>query len=295
MAVVTTGFFDGVHIGHRKVIKSLCETARSRGEKSIVVTFWPHPRNILRQDADKLRLLTSLQEKKDMLKELGVDEIVIVDFTREFSRLTAKEFVQNYLIGKFSAKLLVVGYDHRLGRSVEGEKNDILEIADSVGIEAFRVGALTEGEHTISSTVIRNLIETGNIEKANSLLGYNYPLLGVVVSGKKIGRTIGFPTANMQLYEPLKLVPEKGVYAVKVDVEGKRYNGICNIGCRPTVDNSERITIETHILDFDEIIYGLDIRVEFVCRIRDEIKFNTLDDLKAQLEIDKKKAKEILK
>ncbi|NLD21139.1 MAG: bifunctional riboflavin kinase/FAD synthetase [Bacteroidales bacterium] len=294
MVIAATGFFDGIHLGHAKVIEQLCATAKAECGKSMIITFWPHPRSILRQDAGKLRLLNSLEEKVAKFKALGVDEVQVVDFTKDFSKLSAKEFIEQFLIKKFNVGTLIVGYDHRLGCMNDGS-DDIIRIAAECGIKAIRVGAISDSYNTISSTYIRNLIETGGIERANELLGYNYSLKGVVVPGCGNGRKLGFRTANMKLYDPLKLIPYNGVYAVKVYVEDKSYNGVCNIGYRPTWDDSRGLTIEAHIIDFNEDIYGLDINLEFVGFLRDEKKFSSLDELCTQLKIDVKEAMKILK
>ena len=281
MVVATTGFFDGVHLGHRKVIDTLCRTARERGAESAVVTFWPHPRNVLRQDARELRLLNSLEEKKALLKACGVDKVYVMDFTRALSRLSCEEFISKYIIGEIGASAMIVGYDHKLGNPAYS--TDIAKVAGSLGIETIRAASVSDKYDTVSSTHIRNYIATGGIERANNLLGYDYSLSGVVVSGNGIGHRLGFPTANMQLYEPLKVIPEQGVYAVRVYVEGGSYYGVCNIGIRPTVCDDRSVVIETNILDFDEEIYGLDIKVEFCTKLRSEQKFASVDMLKTQL------------
>ena len=294
MVVAATGFFDGVHLGHAKVIELLCSTAKAEGATSAVITFWPHPRSILRQDAGKLRLLKSLEEKEERLKALGVDEVHVVDFTREFSKMTAEEFIRDFLIKKFGVSTLIVGYDHRLGCKKTGS-DDIVRIAESCGIKAVRVSAISDSYNTISSTYIRNLIETGGIERANALLGYEYTLKGVVVPGCGNGRKLGFRTANMSLYDPLKLIPYNGVYAVRATVEGKTYKGVCNIGYRPTIEDGRGLTVETHLLDFDDDIYGLDLTVRFVEFIRDEQRFGSMELLREQLLKDAAEASEILK
>ncbi len=319
VAVVTTGFFDGVHLGHRHVLETVVSSARERGEEAIVVTFWPHPRTVLQQDARDFRLLSSVEEKKERLLECGIDRVEVLPFTREFAALKADEYLR-LLQERFGATLVVMGYDNRIG-------SDRLTAADLSGMDTqvpvlvsgpvflgrqdtqthvlvSGCGASTwrEAEKNyfsgrypknhfssagdnpmhVSSTQIRKALETGDIGLANEMLGYSYGLYGVVVSGNRLGRTIGFPTANMQLYEPLKLVPGNGVYAVAVEVMGRQYRGMCNIGLRPTVDGKVR-TIETHILDFDEDIYGLPLRLRFLRRIRDERKFPSLEALKQQL------------
>ncbi|MFA6879664.1 MAG: bifunctional riboflavin kinase/FAD synthetase [Bacteroidales bacterium] len=305
MIAAATGFFDGVHLGHRKVLTRLCEIAKARGEKSVVVTFWPHPRSVLQQQAYNLRLLTTLEEKRDLFKEIGINRTIILKFTKEFSLLTTEEFLSVYLKKKYDVDTLVIGYDHKIGHDVNETQAEMIEIARKVGIEVVRVNEYVDGESSdnkgvsssgeiISSTKIRHILEGGNIAKANSFLGYRYGLKGVIVSGKHIGRTIGFPTANLKLYNPLKLVPENGVYSVYVEVNGKTYMGVCNIGVRPTVGDNNEKTIETHILDFDEDIYGLDLKIEFVDRMRQESKFDSLEKLKEQLCLDKQQARSFL-
>ena len=289
--VVATGFFDGVHTGHRHVITQLIEAAAARGDESMVVTFWPHPRNVLQKEARSLRLLTTLAEKKQMLLDMGVDKVEVLDFTKEFSRMTTEEYLL-MLKEKYGAKTVLIGYDNRMGCDAK-DADQVMETALHVGLEAIRTEMIPSQQgYAVSSTKIRQKIEEGDVQAASAMLGYDYSLLGVVVAGNRIGRTIGFPTANMQLYEPLKLVPGNGVYFVRVHTLGQEWYGMCNVGCRPTVGQGNARTIETHIFDFDEDIYGLDIKVTFFGKIRDEIKFASLEDLKNQLEIDKRTCKQ---
>lgn len=293
MVVAATGFFDGVHKGHRKVLSLLCEAARKEGKKSAVISFWPHPRSVLQQQAYDLRLLNSLEEKKDLIRELGVNKFITIPFNKEFSKLSTEEFLR-LLKEKYEVSTLIIGYDHRFGHDHISQK-EMIRIGEDIGIKMVRVDEFIVGRNIISSTKIRKLLQAGDIVTANEFLGYRYGLKGVVVSGQKVGRTMGFPTANMGIYEPLKILPADGVYSVFVQVLGKVYIGICNIGIRPTVaDNNER-TIETHILDFNEDIYGLDIKIEFVDKIREERKFSSLDMLKEQLSKDKEFAYHLLK
>ena len=299
--IATTGFFDGVHLGHRLVIERLVSFARERGDESLVVTFWPHPRAVLQDGARELRLLNSLEEKKDLLRGLGVDRVEVLDFTRSFAALTAERYLREILRDRFGVTTLLMGYDNRLG-SDRLTADKLCPIADADGIELielepFGMGSqgVTEGGHRfpdvhpdltpVSSTKIRKALESGDIASAANMLGYGYSLQGVVVAGNRLGRTIGFPTANMRLYEPLKLVPGRGVYVVEVEVLGKKYRGMTNIGQRPTVGGTFT-TIETHILDFDEDIYGLPLRITFLRRLRDEVHFPSLEALKRQLEMD---------
>ena len=284
--VVATGFFDGVHTGHRHVITQLVEAAAARGDESMVVTFWPHPRNVLQKEARSLRLLTTLAEKKQMLLEMGVDRVEVLDFTKDFSRMTTQEYLL-MLKEKFGAKTVLIGYDNRMGCDAK-DADQVAQAAVQVGLEAVRTQMIpSEHGYAVSSTKIRQKLEEGDVQAASAMLGYDYSLLGVVVAGNRIGRTLGFPTANMQLYEPLKLVPGNGVYFVRVRTLGQDWYGMCNIGCRPTVGQGNTRTIETHIFDFDEDIYGLDIKVTFIKKVRDEVRFASLDELKTQLETDK--------
>ena len=282
MAVIATGFFDGVHLGHRRVIDTLVSHARSRGEASVVVTFWPHPRTVLQDGARELRLLTSLQEKKEILHSLGVDRIEVLDFSREFSHLTAEEYLRAVVKEKLEGTAVVVGYDNRLGSDHCGP-SEISALAKGLGLDCRIVERFGGDELKISSTSIRAALAEGRVEDAAKMLGREYMLHGVVVAGNRLGRTIGFPTANMQLYEPLKLLPGNGVYAVGVETLGGHFRGMCNIGLRPTVSSTSVRTIETNIFDFDEQIYGLDIRLSFTRKIRDERRFDSLEELKEQL------------
>ena len=283
--IVTTGFFDGVHAGHTLVLGALVNAARERGEESLVVTFWPHPRNVLQDGARGLRLLSSLGEKRERMLSLGVDRVEVLPFTKEFSALSARDYIREVLVGRFGATAMVVGYDNRLG-SDRLDSGMVAGLARKEGMDVI-LPPVAGGDSPVSSTRIRNALQDGDIALANAMLGYGYQLHGVVVEGNRLGRTLGFPTANMQLYEPLKLVPANGVYAVDVQTLGKSFRGMCNIGVRPTVASGNARTIETHILDFDEDIYGLDISLSFVRRIRDERRFPSLEALSAQLATDR--------
>ncbi len=296
MVVAATGFFDGVHRGHRAVLDTVIGIAAKQGKIPAVVTFWPHPRAVLQQDAAKFRLLTTLEEKKRLLGNLGIGQVHVLPFDKEFAAQTTHQFFQKYLVGMFGVTTLVAGYDHRVGNDLDQTQQQMFEIAKSLGIEPVRVGEFenTKDHVVISSTKIREALCGGDIPFATSMLGYRYGLEGAVVEGRKIGRTMGFPTANIKLYEPLKLLPANGVYAVWVEVQNKIYKGITNIGTRPTVSLGNEKSIETHILGFDEDIYGLPLKLEFVKRLRAEEKFGSLDELKTQLEIDSGSANAIL-
>ena len=284
--VVATGFFDGVHTGHRLVIQQLVEAAAVRGDESMVVTFWPHPRNVLQKEARSLRLLTTLAEKKAMLHALGVDKVEVLQFTKDFSTLTTEDYLR-MLMNEYGASAVLVGYDNRMGCDAS-DADDVARTAESLGLEVIRTDMVSsERGYAVSSTKIRERLEAGDVSDAAAMLGYAYGLHGVVIAGNRLGRTIGFPTANMQLYEPLKLVPGNGVYFVKVRTLDRALYGMCNIGCRPTVGPGNARTIETNIFGFDEDIYGLDIEVTFVSKIRDEVKFGSFEELRQQLEKDR--------
>ena len=285
--VVATGFFDGVHYGHRQVIKQLVEAAAVRGVESTVLTFWPHPRNVLQKEARDLRLLTTLQQKKDMLLSLGVDHVEVLPFTKDFSTVTVEQYLLETVIGKFGGTAILLGYDNRIGCDAK-DADYVARVAESVGLEVIRADMyVSDSGVAVSSTKIRGRLAEGDVTGAAEMLGYNYSLHGVVVAGNRLGRTIGFPTANMQLYEPLKLVPANGVYFVHVRTLGRELYGMCNIGHRPTVGEGNARTIETNIFAFDEDIYGLDMEISFIQKIRDEIRFESLDELRKRLDIDR--------
>lgn len=284
MAVVATGFFDGVHLGHREVIKTLVSSARKKGEEALVVTFDAHPRTVLQQDAGRLRLLTTPQERERLLLSLGVDRVETIPFSKQFASMDAESYIRNVLMDKFKATSIILGYDNRLGSDMLGVK-EIGNLCAELGLKMEEVApyVMPDGT-TVSSTRIRNSLAGGMVDYANDMLGYKYMLTGVVVSGKQIGRTIGFPTANTLPSAPLKLVPERGVYLTEVDVLGDHFYGMTNIGD----------VVETNIFDFDESIYGLELTLRFISRIRDMRTMSGLDDLKSQLSADKLSALQML-
>ncbi len=284
MAVVATGFFDGVHLGHREVIKTLVSSARKKGEEALVVTFDAHPRTVLQQDAGRLRLLTTPQERERLLLSLGVDRVETIPFSKQFASMDAESYIRNVLMDKFKATSIILGYDNRLGSDMLGV-GEIGNLCAGLGLKMEEVApyVMPDGT-TVSSTRIRNSLAGGMVDYANDMLGYKYMLTGVVVSGKQIGRTIGFPTANTLPSAPLKLVPERGVYLTEVDVLGGHFYGMTNIGD----------VVETNIFDFDESIYGLELTLRFISRIRDMRTMNGLDDLKSQLSADKLSALQML-
>ena len=285
--VIATGFFDGVHTGHRLVIDKLVGTAQQQGDESMVITFWPHPRTVLQSGARTLRLLSTMDEKTRMLRSLGVDHIEVLKFTREFSAMTSSEYLTDIVIGKFGGRAIVLGYDNRFG-SDSLDSAGARSVAEGLGLQVIDAPvASSSSGMAVSSTKIRASLEAGDVVGAEAMLGYRYSLHGVVVAGNRIGRTMGFPTANMQLYEPLKQIPANGAYEVEVETLGGHFYGMCNIGTHPTVGAGNMRTIETNIFGFDQDIYGLDIRVTFVRKIRDEVRFESIDALRSQLERDR--------
>lgn len=283
MAIIATGFFDGVHLGHRKVIETLVSSAASRAEEAIVITFAKHPRAVLQHDARQLRLLSSPDEKDALLKSLGVDRVEMLEFSKTFAQMSAREYLQKIIIERFGGTMLVLGYDNRLGcdRLVPEQ---IIPIAQELGLEVQVVQPYVLGQVTVSSTKIREALCAGDVQLASQMLSREYSIKGVVVGGKQLGRKLGFPTANMQLYDPLKIYPKRGAYLSQVLFEGRSFYGMTNVGD----------IIETHIFDFSEDIYGLDIEVKFLDRLRDEIRFDSIDALKGQLSLDKKNCQSLI-
>jgi len=284
--VATIGTFDGVHMGHREVLMHLIIRAKSRKSKSLLITFDPHPRIVLNKGAIDLRLINNPKEKIELLKEIGIDYLLVLPFTFEFSKTSARDFIQNYLIKRLNVQAMVIGYDHQFGR-MNGEITNIDELLKSFNIDVERVAEMDVKNLAVSSTKVRQAISKGDFKLANVLLGYNYTFCGTVIHGNKIGRTIGFPTANIMLDYKLKLVPADGVYIVKVEFEENEYPGMLNIGYKPTINVGEK-SIEIHILNFDRMIYGSRLSIRVLKKIRNEIKYPDINELKIQLEKDKK-------
>lgn len=291
-SVATIGFFDGVHRGHRFLINQVKEAAVKDGLCSALVTFPMHPRQVI-QTTYRPLLLTSPQEKIELLETTGADYCILLPFTHELSLLSAKEFMQ-LLHDKFNIKTLVIGYDHRFGHNRSESFEDYCRYGKELDIYIERARAYTDGEAKISSSVIRQLLKEGNVNLAATFLGYNYFLDGTVVDGYKVGRKIGFPTANLQVDCPDKLIPSEGVYAVYVYVEGKKWAGMLNIGHRPTLNNGMNLSIEVNILEFSDNIYHKEMRIEFVEYLRAEEKYDTIDALIAQMHKDREKTARIL-
>ncbi len=287
-SIVTIGTFDGVHLGHKKIIESLIDKAHSNNLKSVVLTFFPHPRMVLQKDTD-IKLINTLDEKSQILERLGLDYLIIEKFTEQFSRISAVEFVRDILVNKLNAKRVIIGYNHRFGRNRAANINDLNEFGETFGFKVHQISAQDIDEVAISSTKIRLALGEGDLEKANAYLGYKFMLTGVVAKGKELGRTINFPTANLHIEESYKLIPKGGVYTISCNRHGKVLYGMMNIGTNPTVDGKKQ-TIEINFFDFDEDIYGEKIQVEMLARLRDEQKFESMEVLKHQLLKDKASA-----
>lgn len=291
--VATIGFFDGVHQGHRFLINQIKAVARAKGLRSALITFSAHPRKVMQKDYQP-QLLSTPKEKAELLATTGVDYCIVLDFTPEIARLTACEFMENILKQKLNVASLVIGYDHRFGHNRAEGFDDYYQYGTKIGMEVLRAKACIINDVNVSSSVIRLFLQEGEIDMATKCLGYNYYLDGTVVDGYKVGRTIGFPTANLKVEDQDKLVPADGVYAVKVTVAGQEYMGMLDIGHRPTFNNGTNKSIEVNILDFNSDIYEQFIRITFIRRIRSDIKFKKVEDLIAQLHRDEAEVRRIL-
>ena len=293
-AIVTTGTFDGVHQGHRKILNRLIEVAKKNKGESVLLTFFPHPRMVLQPDSD-LKLINTIDEKIELLRQVGIDHLIIHPFTREFSRTTSLEFVRDILVNKIGTTKLVIGYDHHFGRNREGSFEHLKEFGPIYGFEVEEISVQDVDNVNVSSTKVRKALEDGEVDLASNYLGYPFFIHGVVVHGQKNGRELGYPTANLEIQNPYKLIPANGIYAVKVEVGGKLFRGMLNIGTRPTMELGGDISVEVHIFDFKESIYGQELTVSFIKRIRSEKKFETRDALIAEMEKDQVKAEHILR
>jgi len=293
-AVVTSGTFDGVHLGHRHILKRLQQIAKQSKGESVVITFWPHPRLVLfPESGDNLKLLNTFEEKAKLLEEVGIDHLVRIPFTKEFSRLTSVEFINQVLIDKLNTKKLVIGYDHKFGRNREGSFEHLKANAQDYGFEVEEIPRQDIENVGVSSTLIRKTLSEGKVEESNKYLSHPYTISGQVIKGKQLGRTLGFPTANISINNPYKLIPSNGVYAVRAELNSISIEGMLNIGVRPTVDGKLR-SIEVHLFDFDKEIYGKTLTLNLIKRVREEIKFKNTDELKNQLMKDEKLVIEIL-
>lgn len=287
-AVITIGTFDGVHCGHQQIIRHLKQVAQQYGGETVLITFEPHPRLLLGKDA--FELLSPDTEKYQLLRHFGLDNVAVTAFTPQFSQQTPKAYIADFLVKNFAPRCVVIGYDHRFGQNRAGDFVLLEQLAAQYGFDVAEIPKQLVDDMAVSSTKIRQALSIGDVRLAQHLLGYDYPLWGTVVRGRQLGRTIGYPTANMAVANPLKLVPANGVYAVQVWHNEQKYGGMLNIGTRPTVDGTNR-TIEVHIFDFDEDIYDQTLQVNFVQRLRNEQKFDGLDALIAQLKKDEQEAR----
>jgi len=288
-SVVTIGTFDGVHLGHQKIIKRLVAIAHAEQLQALVLTFFPHPRMVVQKDTS-IKLINTIDEKADLIQDLGVDHLVIKAFTKDFSRLTSLEYVRDVLVNKLHVKHIIVGYDHHFGRNRTANIKDLKEFGAFYGFKVTEITAQEVGDVAVSSTKIRSALAEGSIKVANQFLGYNFMLNGTVVKGKGLGNTIQFPTANLQIEESYKLIPKKGVYLVQSIIDAQLVYGMLNIGTNPTVSDANEISVEVFFFDFNQTLYGTALNIQFLDRIRDEIKFSGLLALKVQLEQDQQAA-----
>ena len=291
--VITIGTFDGLHKGHQYILKRLNEIAEKQKAESVLLTFSPHPRYVLQKDDQEMKLINTLNEKQDLVEKAGLDNLVVHEFTKEFSRIKSINFVRDILVEKLNVHTLVIGYNHHFGRNRKGSIPELKVLAELYDFSIEMISPQLFQDVTVSSTKIRQLLEKGEIEKANHYLGYDFFINGKVVKGNGIGKTIGFPTANILIKNKWKLLPSDGVYAVKVNINDRFLKGMMNIGQKPTVDGKGK-SLEVHIFDFSNDIYGKAIKVKVKKRIRDEKKFKDLQGLKKQLFIDKNRVIQIL-
>ena len=290
-SVVTIGTFDGVHIGHQKIISRLVDIAKTNNLQALVLTFFPHPRMVVQKDSD-IKLINTIDEKAAQLQELGVDHLVVKEFTKSFSRLTALEYVRDVLVNKLKVKHIIVGYDHHFGRNRTATIDDLIEFGKFYDFEVTQIDAQEIGDVAVSSTKIRTALHEGKMKIANQFLGYDFMLTGIVVKGKGLGSNLNFPTANIYIEESYKLIPKEGVYLVQSNLNGHQTYGMMNIGKNPTVSQDNKTHIEVHFFDFDGDLYGKTLKIELLDHLRSEIKFPNIDALKEQLENDKSNAKQ---
>ncbi|WP_300439621.1 bifunctional riboflavin kinase/FAD synthetase [Christiangramia sp.] len=291
--VVTIGTFDGVHAGHRKIIERLVNAANANNLDSVVLTFFPHPRMVLQKESG-IQLINTIEERKKLLEETGIDHLVIHPFTHQFSRLTALEFVRDILVNKLKAKRVIIGYDHRFGRNRTADINDLKQFGEDFGFEVEEISQQDVEQVAVSSTKIRNALLDGRVERANMYLQHPFTLKGTIVKGRGIGKDLGFPTANLEVTEEYKLIPKNGVYVVQTKIDGEKVYGMMNIGTNPTVGGKEK-TIESYFFDLDKDLYGKEIDLELLVRIRDEKKFVSVEDLKIAMKQDQAFSKQYLK
>lgn len=293
-SAVTVGTFDGVHPGHKKIIEKLISIKDLKGLRSVLVTFEPHPQIVLRNRAKDIRILTTLDEKLSILKKFNIDIVYAINFTKEFANTTAEEFYKNYLIDKIGLLDLILGYDHMFGKNREGNFETLKSLSERYDFTIDRIDEYKIGGEHISSTVIRHFLEEGNVKKVGKLLEREYSIEGKVIEGKRLGAKLGYPTANIEISNSFKLIPKIGIYAVRAEVDDKEYFGMMSIGRNPTVTEDNSIKLEVNIFDFNKDLYGKSIKISFIDYIRDEEKFDTLEELKERMSLDKKHSLEII-
>lgn len=291
--VTTIGTFDGIHIGHQKILKRVVKLAKKQDYEPVVLTLFPHPRMVLQKD-DSIKLLNTIDERVALLKSFGIKDVIVKTFTKEFANLSAKDYVKQILVEELNTKQIVIGYDHHFGKNRSANINDLKVFAEQYDFKIEEISAQDIEDVTVSSTKIRNALDNGEVALANSFLGYNYYITGVVVKGKGLGRTINFPTANIDIKEDYKLIPKDGVYVIKSNIENKTVYGMMNIGTNPTVGGKSR-TIEVHIFNYNKDFYNTELKIEFLKRLRSEQKFKNIAALKKQLIKDKNTALEYIK
>jgi len=286
-SVLTVGTFDGIHLGHREIIKELLEIAKEKNLTSSLLTFEPHPKTVVQDSPHRINLLTTLEEKLQILQDIGLERVIIAKFTREFSEMEYKNFVEDILLQKLRASYIIIGYDHSFGRNRVGNFRELENLSSMYSFNLKEVGPFKIDNQTVSSSRIRNYINEGDMTNANKMLGHSYSLEGIVIRGEGRGQRLSFPTANLMIENQNKLTPKEGVYVVQCDVLGKSYRGMANIGYKPTFGGVDR-TVEVHIFDFTADIYGEKITIQFIKRLREEVKFNSEEQLIKQLNLDKK-------
>ncbi|MEO8398905.1 MAG: bifunctional riboflavin kinase/FAD synthetase [Ignavibacteriaceae bacterium] len=292
--VLTLGTFDGVHLGHKKIIKEVIKKAVFYKSRNFLITFYPHPRSVISKDFDNY-VLSTVDEKFSLLKELGIENILVIKFTKEFSQISPEDFVKKYLVNKIGTKEIIIGHDHHFGKGRGGDESTLRELGKELDFQVTAVQAVDISGKTVSSTKIRNVLSEGNVQQANIFLGRYYSFSGKVVVGDKRGRELGFPTANIELEDETKILPAIGIYFVQIEVNNNKHFGLLSIGKRPTFHNSGEIIPEVYIYDFDENIYGKNIKIELIEKLREEIKFNTADELVVQMNIDKQSGLKLIK
>lgn len=292
--VLTVGTFDGVHLAHRKIIEQVVSHSRKRNGRSLVVTFDPHPREIIGVQNSEIKLLTTIQERQDICEQLGIDWFIVVKFDHQFSQLSFRDFYVNYLVRIVGVSLVIEGYDHHWGKDRKGNIDILLQLGSEFGFDVIKVEPFMYNGILVNSSIIREELIRGSVERATSLLGRLYSLSGNVIAGDRRGRLLGYPTANLQLHSTQKLIPKDGIYLVKVLLKNNSYYGIANIGVRPTFHIQGRHTVEVHILDFDQDIYDSEINIHFLRRLRDELKYDSADQLIQQMNRDKELSQKLL-